>query len=286
MKHLSILLASLLAVSNAYAEDQGKETWQDWLKRTDVNVDLSKGSRPNWSIETVQPLYQSTGKQDTVFTQLRGAVNDRFGERRNTFNLGLGYRRLLSDNNILLGGNLFYDVETKYSIKRWSFGAEARWNAFDLYFNKYYGISDWTSTNNGAQEKPLDGYDVDLAMQVPYLPWAKVHAINYRYDKERASEDLRGNKFSVEGQLTSNLILEIGRDNHADNLANDGNFAMIRFSLAGQNEKRPTAFNKLVSANAFDARDMSEHTLDRVRRNNIITVERRSSGGVVIARGD
>lgn len=283
MKHLLVLLGSLLAISGAHAQNQA--SWEDWLKRTEVSVDPSRGLRPTWSIETVQPLYQSMGKQDTVFTQLRGASNDRFGERRTTFNLGVGYRRLFAENTVLLGGNLFYDIETKYSIKRWSFGGEARWNAFDLFVNKYYGISDWVTTNNDAQEKPLDGYDIDLGMQVPYMPWAKLHIINYQWEKERAAEDLKGNKFSFEGVLTSNLTLEIGRNMHKDDLGEDGNYAMIRFSLLGRDNKRPTALNSFVSSRAFEARDMSELTLDRVRRNNIITVER-SGSGVVIARGD
>src|SRR5512135_584915 len=147
----------------AHAENTA--SWDDWMKRTEVNVDALRGGKPAYSIETVQPLYQNAGKQDTVFTQLRAASNQVFDERRTTLNLGVGYRKLLANNTALAGVNLFYDIETKYKLKRWSLGGELRWNAFDLYANKYYGISDWTVTNSGAEEKPLDGYDVDLAAQ-------------------------------------------------------------------------------------------------------------------------
>lgn len=282
-KKIMMLMVFTTASTCALADNAA--SWDDWMKRTEVSVDAANFTKPGYSIETVQPLYQNTGKQDTVFTQLRGASNYRFDERRTTFNLGLGYRKLFLDNTALAGVNLFYDVETKYSLKRWSLGGEMRWSAFDLYANKYYGLSDWTYTNNGAQEKPLDGYDVDLAAQIPYMPWAKVHVMRYTWDKERAAEDLSGNKLSLEGDLTSNVTVELGRNINTNNIAEDGNFMMLRYRWDGSGRKQPNAMNAFLSAKAFDMRDMSNHTLDRVRRNNTIVVER-SAGGIVIARGN
>lgn len=278
-----VVLVGLSAVSTVHAENSA--SWDDWMKRTEVSVDAARLTKPGYSIETIQPLYQNAGKQDTFFTQLRAASNYRFDERRTTFNLGLGYRKLFLENSALVGVNLFYDIESKYNLKRWSVGGELRWNAFDLYANKYYGLSDWTNTNNNAQEKPLDGYDVDLAAQIPYMPWAKVHVMRYKWDKERAAEDLSGNKLSLEGELTSNVTLELGRNINTNNIAEDGNFMMLRYRLNGSDRKQPNAMNSFLSAKAFDMRDMSNHTLDRVRRSNTIVVER-SSGGIVIARGN
>lgn len=278
-----IMLAALSAIASV-AHAQNAARWDDWLTRTEFSVDALRGGKPGYAVETVQPLYQNQSRQDTFFTQLRASSNERFGERRNTFNLGVGYRNLFANNAALWGVNAFYDIETKHSLKRWSLGGELRWSAFDLHANKYFGITDWKTTNNGAQEKPLDGYDLDLASQLPYMPWAKVHLINYRWNKERAAEDLSGNKLTFEGDLTPNLTLEFGRNFNTNNLVEDGNFAMLRFRLVG-NAKRPTAMSGLLSARAFDARDMSNHTLDRVRRNNLIVVER-SGDGIVIARGN
>lgn len=285
MKTLSWTAAALVlvtAASTGYA--QNAASWDDWLSRTEASVDAFRGGKPGYAIETVQPLYQNETKQDTLFTQLRASSNDRFGERRNTFNLGLGYRNLFANNTALAGINVFYDVETKHNLKRWSLGGELRWSAFDLYANKYFGISDWTTTNGGAQEKPLDGYDIDLASQLPYMPWAKIHLINYRWNKERATEDLSGNKLTFEGDLTPNIALEFGRNFNTNNIAEDGNFVMLRFRLNG-NAKRPTAVTNFLASRSFDARDMSSHTLDRVRRNNLMVVER-SGDGIVIARGN
>jgi len=40
----------------------------------------------------------------------------------------------------------FYDIEDKYSLKRWSLGGDLRWNAFDLYAQQILRLSDWTNT--------------------------------------------------------------------------------------------------------------------------------------------
>lgn len=255
------------------------------MKRTEVSVDAARGGKPAFSIETVQPLYQTTGKQNTVFTQLRASSNDRFGERRNTFNFGIGDRQLLADNTVLAGLNLFYDYESKYRLKRWSLGGDLRWSAFDLNANKYYGLSNWTTTNLGAQEKPLNGYDVDVATQIPYMPWAKVHVIHYKWNKERATADLTGNKLSMEGALSANFTLELGRNFDANNSTQNGNFMMVRYRWDGSESKQPNAMKQFVATNAFEMRDMSDYTLERVRRTNTIVVER-SAGGIVITRAN
>ena len=94
----------------------------EWLRRTDFSVESMDRSKPTWSVETVQPLYQTPSTlRDTVFLQ------GRWGHRNadNTFNLGLGYRRLLDDKSWLLGVNGFYDLATKYNHQRFGLGAEA-----------------------------------------------------------------------------------------------------------------------------------------------------------------
>lgn len=279
----ALAAGGVLAVSaQVFAEEA---SWADWMERTEISVDVTRGEKPTWSIETVQPLMQDAEQQNTVFTQLRAARANRFGESRHTFNIGAGYRKLFAENTVLGGINAFYDIETKHSLKRWGLGAELRWSAFDVYLNKYYGLTGWKTTNLGAEEKPLDGYDADLSSQVPYMPWARFHVIHYKWNKERAVEDLTGNKLSLEALLTPNLNLEVGRNFNTNNIAEDSNYLMLRWRLDGSGSKQPSAMNGLVTTKAFEMRDMREHTLDRVRRNNTLVVER-STGGIVIARGN
>jgi len=278
-----ILLLGLLTTTGAHAENTA--SWSDWMSRTDIGIDAVTGGNPSGSIETVQPLYQSAESRNTVLTQFRASSGDRFGERRNTFNLGLGYRQLLAGNSVLAGANVFYDYEDKHALKRWSYGGDLRWNAFTLYGNKYYGISDWTNTNLGAQEKPLNGYDVDLAAQLPYLPWLKVHANHYQWDKDRASLDLMGNKLSLDAELTANVTLVIGRNLDANYSSLSNNYMNLTYRWDGSTRKQPNALKSLIASQAYEASDMSIYVLEKIKRTNTIVVER-SSGGFVVTRAD
>ena len=44
-------------------------------------------------------------------------------------------------------------------------------------------------------EKALSGYDVNLAGQVPYVPWAKINYTNYQWDKIDAAYYTKWNGF-------------------------------------------------------------------------------------------
>ena len=73
-------------------------------------------------ILVVKALSDPEDVENTIFTQMSTFVN----AGRATVNLGLGYRRLVEDNKILLGINTFYDHEFPYRHGRASLGLEAR----------------------------------------------------------------------------------------------------------------------------------------------------------------
>lgn len=117
--------------------DEGPE----WLSRFEFEWDVQEDDRPEFSLLTVQPLYQTEDRQDTFFTQLRIARDWTFGDYRITTNAGVGYRRLVADNQVLLGVNAFFDREWKVDHNRAGVGAEARWAGLDLYANYYKALS-------------------------------------------------------------------------------------------------------------------------------------------------
>ena len=269
MKNLAFLLPLVLAYLGNLPQAAALE---DWKTRTELALDSENGKKPAYSIETVQPLYSSTSRQNTIFTQIRASDADRFTERRNIFNVGLGYRHILGENAAIAGVQTFYDFESKYNMNHWGVGGDLRWNIFDLYGNQYYGIGDRTRTNDGATEKSLNGYDVGLAVQIPFMPWAKVHYSYYQWNKDRTAENLTGNKYSVEGALSLRWTLELGRN--TDNVAANDNFMMLRYRWAGLVREHQNAGNNFWSSSAFEMRDMRDQTLERVRRFNTITVDR------------
>lgn len=258
-----------------------------WMKRIELQGNFPIDGDPSGSILTVQPLYQDENRQDTVFTQLSYLRYSLFDEARNTVNAGLGYRRLLNDNSILLGGNVFFDHEFDNSHHRVGLGVEAKWGPLDFWFNDYIAVSGWKSMGGGVEERALSGRDFRLAGQVPYLPWATLNAMYFHWDKERASYGADGYEVSGEFALTPNVTFEAG---HRDDTRNDGtNFIMVRLQLAGD---RPALFGSdhpVIAPKAFLSRDLKDQTLVKVRRENRIMLERSTPTGsgitVTISRG-
>ena len=74
--------------------------------RTEISVTGAEELKPQWEILTVQPL-KDDGENITFF---QGSLL-RWDGDRDTINLGLGQRKLLLNNNILVGLNTFYDHE-------------------------------------------------------------------------------------------------------------------------------------------------------------------------------
>ena len=259
----------------------------DWLKRTDVSIEGMEHSKPTWSVETIQPLFQTPSTlQDTVFFQ------GRWGDRNsdNTVNLGLGYRRLLSDGTWLFGTNAFFDTTTKHSHQRVGIGGEAIGQYMTLRANYYDAISGekTISTIGGVTttEKALNGYDFEIDAPMPYLPWMRVAATSYHWNSATSGlANVRGDKLMLSGNITSSLSMELGRMD--DNYRPAETFVRLIYNIGATptNGTESTLFDGIKPASAFEARDLSRHTLDKVQRQNDIVVETKRSGGGGITIG-
>lgn len=244
----------------------------EWAKRIEFTSEFNINKPTTLSVLTVQPIYQSQNGEDTVFTQLGYSRYSLFSEMRNTVNSGLGYRRLLNNGNILLGGSLFFDNEFDNSHRRVGFGAEAKVGPLDGFFNYYLGASDTRDLTATISEKVMDGYDFRLTSQVPYLPWAKLNTAYYHWDKINGPDNTNGYEVGGEFLLTPNLGFEVKRRDDNNNAST--NSFMLRFQLADQ--KRPALFGGTgtYSKVAFEKRNLQGETLNKVRRENRVMVER------------
>ena len=129
------------------------ENAPEWAKRIEFEWDIQEDIDPEFSLLTVQPLFQTEDQQHTLFAQLRAARYKQFGDSRTMTNAGLGYRFLAFDNAVLVGTNAFFDYEWDYNHSRYSVGGELHWSGFDLYANNYWGLSGGHSANAGATEE-------------------------------------------------------------------------------------------------------------------------------------
>ena len=239
-----------------------------FFARTELELKLEDLSKPEGSILTVQPLFESQDLKYTVFTQGSLFVHD--GGKRYTANLGLGLRRLSAGEGILFGLNTFYDREFPYDHGRTSVGLELRSTAFEFNSNIYQGRTAFKAGRDGAIEKALGGHDVEVGAQVPYLPWAKVFAKKFQWDKaEAVYNDLKGEVYSLrlDAPMIDGLVIEAGRTSFDARRNTD--FVKLSYKLNfGQKKSEPNPL--IVDDVAFRFGSMKDNRLDKVRRSNII----------------
>ncbi len=274
------------------AADSVKSQWiptlwgdaPEWLKRTEWDVQFNRINGPQYNILTTQPIWQSEGKKDTFFYQASYEHYNLYDISRNTVNGGIGYRRLMLDNQLLLGVNNFYDYEMNYDHARSSVGVDAKWGVLDAYGNYYFRLNGAKEVKGGT-ERVNNGYDVGLGAPLPYLPWARVYVKYYDWFGIVGS-DSKGGEFSTELALTPNLTFTAGTRGNQPDDSRHNNYAMVQFHFGG--DGKPTLLGEPVSTKAFAPRDLTNDTLDKVRRENRILVERTtvSGGRVIIARGN
>jgi len=267
------------AVANAVKQGVQQEVMgddtPDWLRRTDISVDLQNDTKPVWSIESIQPLYQSADDTHTAFWQGRLA----HGDGDETLNLGLGYRYLTAEESWLLGGNAWYDVTREHNHMRYGLGLEALGRYADFRFNLYEATSDikvvHTEINSEITEEALDGWDLRAEFPVPYAPWARVSWTQFDWDRTDA-ENIAGNSVGLRVNLTGNLEVELGASD--DNTRATEGYATLTWYWDRPRGVEHTIGDG-VSDRAFKARDLRKHTLDKVRRHHDVVVSRARSGG-------
>ncbi|MGB0670480.1 MAG: inverse autotransporter beta domain-containing protein [Rhodospirillales bacterium] len=257
----------------------------EWAKHIEIEAGAYENNAPRWSVLGVFPLFETDDLQNTFFTQISQQRYRMLGVTRDVTNAGLGYRRLLFNNAVLVGVNGFYDYGWKYHHQRASAGAEVKWAGLDLSSNYYWRISGTHSAGDNSFEDVLDGHDVRLAAQVPFVPWARVQGRRYWWSVDQSSEDIKGWEVGFEADIHQNLRFEAGLvgDNYIED--DNNNEGYVRFAWT-MDLQRPVAMSsEVLSKSPWLMRDMSEYRLDKVKRENRIIVERFSTG-VVITRGN
>jgi len=253
------------------------ENFLDGEGETKVQIDMGEDYKPEFSIVTVRPISKHHSV-DATFVQLQLNEQKIRGKGRLSTNVGIGYRKLSENKNSITGANVFLDYDEEGNARA-SIGLELKSSSFDILANYYAAISG-AQTVGAYTERTLDGVEITAVGQVPYLPWANLVANHYEWEAEKNSKDSKGDKISLEMQLTPNLVAEVGYDDN--NISGTSNFAKIMFVFPAR-EKTPTASTDFLSEKPFVQGDMSLDLLSIVRRSNKQAIESEGTG-VVIAR--
>ena len=239
---------------------------------TEVSIDLRENNSPDFSILAVRELEKSTN--GNFFTQFSLFSTEQNNDERIVGNLGFGKRNLSKDKLTLTGTNLFFDYDSHGNM-RTSLGLEARNAVLEFYGNYYKGLDE------GDDEKVLDGYDLRLESQVPYLHWADIFYNTYKW-KGVERQDIEGAKMGSEFQLTSNVNLEIAYDDKKKKGIEDEWYARIMFIHPPK--EGPSAKDGIAKTAWKEEKDMTGELLTKVKRNNKIMIE--FKGSATISRTD
>ena len=153
-------------ISTSYADGVAKQV-SDYINNiipgegdTEVSIDIRENFKPDYSILGVREIEKTAN--GNFFTQFSIFNTEKNNDERIVGNLGFGKRMLNDDKTMMTGFNAFLDYDD-IGNARSSLGVEARNAVLDFGYNYYIGIDD------GTDEKVLDGYDLRLASQIPYM---------------------------------------------------------------------------------------------------------------------
>ena len=215
---------------------------------------------------------QNSFSQFSLHTQ---EVND---DTRFILNLGYGQRYISSDKSMITGMNAFIDYDTE-GHARTSLGVEAKAPILELTGNYYLGLSG-AETIDGTKEKVLDGYELNLSSQLPFMPWTRVNVQNYDFKKDKASENTGGNLVSLEMNLSPSIQFEASRNFIDTTGVDDENSFKIMYYNPPRN--KTSLQDGFISSNAFEKGNLETKMKDKVRRRNAMTIE--VQGAVIITK--
>ena len=193
-------------------------------------------------------------------------------------NLGLGYRFLNDDNSLMIGANVFYDRDFEHDHERGSIGFEAKGGNLEINYNLYEDIS-LQQVANKRKEQSLGGYDFNVSSQVPFMPWARLNYTSYEWDKDLASTNTKGEKYSSEFNLTPSLVFEYEYD-ESGNFGDDITSGKFTFVYPPRDNKPTIASG--FSSQAFTYSNVSDKLNDKVKRKNKLVIE--TQGAVVFTK--
>ena len=227
----------------------------------EVSLSSGKTQKVKGNILVVMPMSDIDDKKNVTFTQGSIYFSDNDQE---TLNLGIGQRRLLDNENLMIGANMFFDEEFTSRHRRASFGLEAITSVGSLRANQYYGLSGWKTVND-IQEKALDGHDMEVGAPLPYLPWTKAYYRTFEWEGASGVDDLKGDEMSLEANLPFGLNVEVGKRSN-DNSTKDREFVSLTWRCCYKSDQQTFG----ISDKAYSLTSVADQRFQKVRRQNLI----------------
>lgn len=266
-----------------------------WTIHVRPGIRFGTNDRVIGYLDFLVPVYFTD--KSLLFVNPKVSWDDREGYE---FNVGAGYRQMILDEKLILGGNIYYDWRRSSSGKRYhqlGVGLEAMTEfdvtAINARVNGYISLSDeeilktwreyyFTSTGLGyttdyTVEEPLSGLDYEVGFRIPGISnyvetWVYGGGYNYFADY---SKDVSG--FMARLEIIPTSFVRASYEYRHDNVHNSEHYGEVMFEvpfsidnvIAGK-----SPFEGIGSRIFSGSRDMKTRMYDMVRRDVDIVVEK------------
>jgi hypothetical protein len=165
----------LLNRSLASASTQIQRFGPDWLERVRFDLSFDAAFQPRYSVSMTQPLLASLYHDSAIDLQGR-VVYEPAGATAG--DLGLQYRGRWYDQDVALGLEGGVEDRRIEEFQRYRLGAEIRLRRLEVRTNLYDDVPAHPASRQMA-ERRLDGYDLEVGAQIPFVSWAWVWATRF-----------------------------------------------------------------------------------------------------------
>jgi len=216
------------------------------------------------SVVAINPISDESDTSNTTFFQGSLFLSD---DSRETINLGIANRKLVNDDNLLLGTNFFYDHELDYNHRRASIGLEAISSVGSFTYNEYFRLSSWKSGVDNIQEKALNGMDMEIGSPLPFLPSTNLYYRTFDWEGASGAADQEGDDFSLEASF-KRFNVEIGKRSF-DGVTEDEEFIRLTYRCCNNDNDE-----FVVSDKAYNLKSVEDKRFVKVRRENLIVKQK------------
>ena len=216
------------------------------------------------SVVAINPISDESDTSNTTFFQGSLFLSD---DSRETINLGIANRKLVNDDNLLIGTNFFYDHELDYNHRRASIGLEAISSVGSFTYNEYFRLSSWKSGVDNIQEKALNGRDMEIGSPLPFLPSTNFYYRTFEWEGASGAADQEGDDFSLEARF-KRFNVEIGKRSF-DGVTEDEEFVRVTYRCCNNNNEE-----FVISDKAFNLNSVENKRFAKVRRENLIVKQK------------
>lgn len=183
---------------------------------------------------------------------------------RNTVNLGFGSRYINDPETVIVGGNIFYDYELDSDHRRNGFGVEVLTSIFELRANRYNALSG-TVNYRGLDETALDGHDIKLTANLPYLYSSNIYFEQSDFD-DGGTYKVKTDDYGIQLEVAPNLIFSFAEQRETSSRTEQVASLTYSITLGDRNAPRRVMQDGNWSAQLQPIRDQLYGPVERENR--------------------